>query len=104
MIHYGSNGAAVELNFEWDEQKARENYRRHRASFEEGVTVFGDPFSITIADPDHSANEQRYIDIGTSEKGRALVVSYTQRGGSIRIISCRKATRNERGRYEEGTN
>ena len=92
----------MKLNFEWDADKARENYRKHRVSFEEGVTVFGDPFSITIDDPDHSADEQRYIDIGTSEKGRVLVVSYTERGGSIRIISYRKATRNERRRYEEG--
>jgi uncharacterized DUF497 family protein len=91
------------MNFEWDEEKARENHRKHRVSFEEGVTAFGDPFSITIDDPDHSVDEQRYIDIGTSEKGLVLVVSYTQRGGSIRIISCRRATRSERKRYEEGT-
>ncbi len=58
----------MKLNFQWDEDKARENYRKHRVSFEEGVTVFGDPFSITINDPDHSADEQRYIDVGTSEK------------------------------------
>jgi len=94
----------VELNFEWDEDKAGENYRKHRVSFEEGVTVFGDPFSITIKDPHHSAHEQRYIDIGISEQGRVLVVSYTERGGSIRIISCRRSTRSERRRYEEGTN
>ena len=93
----------MKLNFELDEKKARENYRKHRVSFEEGVTVFGDPFSITIDDPDHSADEQRYIDIGTSEKGRVLVVSYTERAGSIRIMSCRKATLSERRRYEEGT-
>jgi hypothetical protein len=93
----------VELNFEWDEQKARDNYRSHRVSLEEGATVFGDSFSITIDDPDHSADEQRYIDIGTSEKGRVLVVSYTERGDRIRIISCRMATRSERRRYEEGT-
>jgi hypothetical protein len=93
----------VKLNFEWDADKARGNYRKHRVSFEEGVTVFGDPFSITIDDPDHSADEQRYIDIGTSDQDRVLVVSYTERGGSIRIISCRRATRSERRRYEEGT-
>ena len=91
------------MYFEWDEEKARENHRKHRVGFQEGVTVFGDPFSITIDDPDHSADEQRYLDIGISEKGRILVVSYTQRGGSIRIISCRRATPSERRRYEEGT-
>ena len=93
----------MELNFEWEEEKAKENYRKHRVSFEEGATIFGDPLCITIDDPDHSADEQRCIDIGTSEKGRVLVVSYTERGGSIRIISCRKATRSERRRYEEGS-
>jgi len=94
----------VTLSFEWDEDKADENYRRHKVSFVEGTTVFGDPFSVTIDDPDHSVAEQRCIDIGTSEKGRVLVVSYTERDGKIRIISCRKATRNERARYEEGIN
>lgn len=95
-------GTTVTLNFEWDEDKASENYQKRKVSFVEGTTVFGDPFSITIDDPDHSVDEQRYIDIGGSEKGRVLVVSYTERGGTIRIISCRKATRNERKRYEEG--
>lgn len=93
----------MKLRFEWDEDKAKENYRKHRVSFEEGATIFGDLLSITIDDPDHSADEQRYNDIGTSDKGRVLVVSYTERGRSIRIISCRKATGSERGRYEEGS-
>jgi len=75
-----------------------------RLSFEEGITVFYDPMSITIGDPDHSAYEQRYIDIGTSEDGRVLVVSYTERRGKIRIISCREATRSERRQYEESPN
>lgn len=92
----------MESNFEWNENKANENYRDHRVSFVEGATIFADPFSITIDDPDHSVDEQRYIGIGTSEKGRVLVVSYTERSGKIRIISCRKATRSEWRRYEEG--
>jgi uncharacterized DUF497 family protein len=66
------------------------------------MTVFNDPFSITIGDPDHSANERRYVDIGASDRGRVLVVSYTERGRRIRLISCRKATRRERRQYEEG--
>jgi uncharacterized protein len=74
----------------------------NRVSFEEGVTVFYDPLSISIEDPDQSINEQRYIDIGTSENGRVLIVSYTERGRNIRIISCREATRRERRQYEEG--
>jgi uncharacterized DUF497 family protein len=90
------------LRFEWDEEKAAANRQKHGVSFEEGVTIFCDPLSISIDDPDHSANEQRDIDIGTSEDGRVLVVSYTEREGSIRIISCRQATRSERRQYEEG--
>lgn len=90
------------LNFEWDEDKAAENYHKHGVSFEEGVTVFYDPLSISIEDPDHSINEQRHIDTGSSENGRVLVVSYTERGRNIRIISCREATRRERRQYEEG--
>ncbi len=93
----------MELSFEWDAAKDKENRRTHRVSFEESLTVLSDPLSITIDDPDHSASEQRHIDIGTSEKSRLLVVSYTERGGNIRIISCRKATPNERRRYEEGS-
>lgn len=91
----------MDLNFEWDEEKARENYRKHKVRFEEGLTVFSDPLTITIDDPDHSVDEQRYIDIGTSAKGRVLAVSYTERGSRIRIISCRRATPTERRQYEE---
>jgi len=90
------------LNFEWDEEKAKTNLKNHRVSFDEATTVFSDPLSITIPDPDHSADEQRSIDIGSSDRGRILVVVYTERGTNIRIISCRKATPTERRRYEEG--
>lgn len=98
----GLGNVTVRLSFEWDEEKAGENYRKHKVSFDEGITVFNDPFSITIGDPDHSANERRYVDIGASDRGRVLVVSYTERGRRIRLISCRKATRRERRQYEEG--
>jgi hypothetical protein len=94
----------MELRFEWDELKAADNYRKHGVRFEEGATIFQDTLSITIDDPDHSTDEQRYIDIGTSEDDRVLVVSYTERGTNIRIISCREATRKERRQYEEGIN
>ncbi len=89
------------LNFEWDEEKAKANLKNHRVSFDEATTVFGDPFSITIPDPDHSTDEQRDIDIGSSDRGRILVVVSTERGTNIRIISCRKATPTERRRHEE---
>jgi len=91
----------MKLNFEWDEEKAKANLKKHRVSFEEATTVLIDSFSITIPDPDHSVDEQRYIDIGISDNGRVLVVVYTERGSNIRIISCRKATPSERKLYEE---
>ncbi len=94
----------MKLNFEWDEEKAKANLQKHKVSFDEAITVFIDPFSITIPDPDHSVEEQRYIDIGRSDKGHVLVVVYTERGQNIRIISCRKATSSERKLYEEGGN
>ena len=91
----------MKLGFEWDEEKAKANLKKHKVGFDEATTVFTDPFSITIHDPDHSANEQRYVDIGSSDKGRVLVVVYTERGSNIRIVSCRKATPSERKLYEE---
>ncbi|MCI0418490.1 MAG: BrnT family toxin [Acidobacteria bacterium] len=90
------------LNFEWDEAKARANFKSHRVTFDEATTVFRDPFSLTILDAGHSADEKRYVDLGVSDKKRVLVVVYTERGSAIRIISCRKATSTERRRYEEG--
>jgi uncharacterized DUF497 family protein len=92
----------MELTFEWDEEKARENLKKHKASFEEAKTVYSDPFLWTFPDPEHSDIEQRYVNIGYSSRGRVLVVIHTEREGNIRIISCRKATANERRAYEEG--
>ena len=87
--------------FEWDERKAKENLRKHKVSFAEAVTVFSDPLSVTIPDPEHLTGEQRYIDLGTSDRNRVLVVVYTERAKAIRLISARKATRAERKQYEE---
>lgn len=89
------------LTFEWHREKAMENLRKHNVSFEEAKTVFDDPFSVTIADPEHSTDEDRYIDIGLSARGQMLVVVYTERGSNIRIISCRKATSAERRTYDQ---
>ena len=89
------------LRFGWDNRKAGSNLRAHGVSFREATTVFADPLSITISDPDHSTAEVRFIDIGVSYLGRLLVVSYTERGDRIRLISARLATRNERRQYEE---
>ena len=90
----------MSLIFEWDEKKADDNLRKHGVSFDEAKTVFNDSFSVTIYDPDHSGDEERYIDIGLSSKGRLIVVSYSERGKRIRIISSREATRKEQEEYE----
>jgi len=82
----------VELTFEWDEEKAEANLRKHKVGFEEAKTLFNDPFLLTFPDLGHSESEERYISIGTSAKGRALVVIHTEREDHIRLISCRKAT------------
>jgi len=94
----------MKLNFEWDEEKAKTNIKKHGIGFDEAITVFLDPFSMTIYDPNHSADEQRYISIGSSDQGRMLVVVYTERRSTTRIISCRKATPSERKLYEEKSN
>ena len=91
-----------DLVFGWDEEKAVLNLRKHGVSFHEAVTVFYDPLSLTISDPDHSSGEERFLDIGVSAAGRLLVVAYTQRSSGVRIISCRRTTRSERQAYEDG--
>ena len=87
--------------FEWDLEKARVNLTQHGVSFAEAVTVFGDPLSMNMPDPDHSEGEQRYIVLGLSDRYRMIVVSYTERPPRTRIISARLATRIERKNYEE---
>lgn len=90
------------LEFEWHAGKARVNLKKHGVGFEEATTVFADPLSVTIADPEHSTEEDRLILLGSSIRQRLLVVVFTERGTSIRIISARRATRNETRDYEEG--
>jgi uncharacterized DUF497 family protein len=88
------------LSFEWDRRKARSNLRKHRVSFREAAAVFADPFSITIADPVHSSDEERQVLIGATRTLRLLVVVHAERGDRIRIISARQATRAEQEQYE----
>jgi uncharacterized DUF497 family protein len=90
------------MDFEWDLQKGAENLKKHRVSFEEATTVFGDPLAITFNDPDHSFGERRSLTFGSSSGGRLLVVSHTRRKIGTRLISARLATRHERKIYEEG--
>lgn len=88
------------MQFEWDRKKAKKNDRKHKVSFDEAVTVFYDPLSATFDDPDHSVDEQRLITVGYSSHGHLLIVSHTERGKTIRIISARIATSHERIRHE----
>ena len=90
------------MDFEWDSGKAAQNLAKHGVSFEEATTVMRDTLSVTSRDPDHSVEEERYITFGTSTNGRFLSVSHAERGGRIRLISARVATRSERKFYEEG--
>jgi len=85
------------VRFVWDEEKNRENQRKHRVSFEEAVTIFaGLPLQV-FHDPDHSIDEERYIAVGVSEKYRVLLVVHCENetGSEVRIISARKATKRE---------
>jgi uncharacterized DUF497 family protein len=90
------------MEFAWDPNKTTSNLRRHNVSFGEAATVFSDPLSTTVPDPDHSLGEDRYITIGMSYRGRLLIVAHTEHGDRIRIISARELTRRERTQYEEG--
>jgi|SaaInl8_200m_RNA_FD_contig_41_1760232_length_858_multi_3_loop_2 uncharacterized protein len=91
----------MDFIFEWDKIKAEHNARKHGVSFDEAQTVFLDCFSVMIPDESHSNIEERFLLIGTSHKHRILVVSYTDRGDIIRVISARKATGHERRQYED---
>ena len=92
----------MNLIITWNPQKARSNRRKHGVSFEEATSVFYDPLSITIDDPLHSNDEERFIIIGISTQRRVLVVAHTDEGDIIRIISARLAEPYEREQYEEG--
>ena len=89
------------LLFEWDAAKATKNIEVHGISFDEASTAFKDALSLTIYDPLHSEQEERFILIGNSYLNRLLVVVHTDRNDRIRIISARKATLKERRQYEE---
>ena len=91
------------LEFEWDPQKAATNAIKHKVSFEEAATVFGDPLGRILPDPRHSFEEDRLVLLGNSESRRLVAVMYVERGKKIRIISARLATRRERKNYEEST-
>jgi len=88
--------------FVWAPPKAASNIKKHKVSFEEASTVFGDPLAITIGDLRHSSLEdERCVTLGWSESGRILVVVHLDTDDCIRIISARVATRRERHQHEE---
>lgn len=89
------------VTVEWDPLKAETNLKKHQISFEEACTVFDDPLFITFLDVEHSLDEERYITLGLSQRNRLLLIAHTDREGTIRIISARKATKNEQRFYED---
>ena len=91
----------MKLEFEWDRKKSEINYIKHGISFDEAITVFDDEFAAFLQDPDHSLTEDRHILIGYSNYNNLLFISFTERNDKIRLISARKATKNERKRHEE---
>jgi len=90
------------MQFDWDKNKAEHNLSKHEVSFEEAKTVFDDPLYVDFYDPDHSEYEDRYLLVGQSNRGRLLIVSYTEMGNLIRLISAREVTKTERETYEQG--
>jgi hypothetical protein len=89
------------MQFEWDPDKAASNLNKHGVRFEEATTVFANPLALIFEDEEHSQDELREIIIGHSERNRLLLVSFTERQSSLRIISARVATRQERDDYEQ---
>jgi uncharacterized protein len=89
------------VKYEWDKHKAATNLGKHGVSFAEAATVFDDRYFLVFADDEHSFDEQRYLIIGESSAGRVLMVSYTERGDVVRLISAREAGRQAKRQYEE---
>jgi uncharacterized DUF497 family protein len=87
--------------FEWDPKKANSNARKHEVTFHEASTVFADPLALLMADPDHSIGEERHLLLGMSNRRRLVVVAFAERPPRTRLISARRATRQEQRQYEE---
>jgi uncharacterized DUF497 family protein len=89
------------FKFEYDPRKAAVNLRKHRVSFDEAITVFADPLRLVTDDDQHSIDEERWIAIGLSTRGRILFIVYTEIDSNVRLIGARVATATERNHYEE---
>jgi uncharacterized protein len=90
------------FRFTWSLEKVTANRTKHGVSFEEALSVFGDPLARVHDDPAHSKSEAREIIVGHSGRGRLLLVSFSERRGAVRLIGARRVTRHEREDYEEG--
>ncbi len=88
------------MRCEWDREKAASNLKKHGVSFDEAVPIFFDPFAATFDDPGHPSGEHRLLTIGYSSRDRLIIVCHTERRGSVRIISARRATKGEKRRHE----
>ena len=96
---------AFQFHFEWDPSKARQNARKHRVTFERGATVFLDPNALSVLDEQHSDDEERWTTLGSDHTGTLLVICHTYReetgiSARVRLISARKATKNETELYQ----
>jgi uncharacterized protein len=100
-VEFNHAGNEFNIEFEWDPLKADSNLRKHGVLFTDAATVFSDPLSMTVYDPDHSLDENRYIIVGMSHRSRLLIVAFAERGNRIRIISARQLTGAERKTYEK---
>jgi hypothetical protein len=90
------------VKFDWDNQKAANNIKKHKISFQEAASVLNDPLALTFDDPDHSIGEYRLLTFGTTRTGKLIIVSHTEINGLMRIISARLMEKHERKIYEEG--
>lgn len=91
----------MDLPFEWDPDKAASNAKKHGVTFSEAASVFADPSAVIFQDEEHSDDETRELIIGHSSRNRLLIISFTERPPAVRIISARKASKQERTDYEE---
>jgi len=91
------------MDFEWDPAKGEANAAKHGIPFGQAATVFADPLPVTAADPDHSADESRFITVGASATGSLLIVAHTDRRDTVRLVSARRLTRRERNAYADAT-
>ena len=90
------------MKLDWDTKKAATNLKKHRVSFQEGASVFGDPMAITFDDPDHSVGERRFLTFGVTRTEKFVIVSHSRDADSTRIISVRTMSKQERKIYEGG--